>query len=360
MKRLIFLSVSFLLFASGSAFAQTVSEEAATIRNNDATVEMDLSTREQRLQVEPLDWDETRGVGLRTEAPETLSPNEISGAAGTSSGGRPNPDAEAEARTTFSEQWRGLDSNISIENLGEESRAPGVLGTADVYTQYSENGLHQRWPQRTVGKLFTNSGSCTASVVSPNNVIVTAAHCCYNRSSGSWIRGWQFAPAYSDGFAPYGMFNWTRAQIVPRWISHGDRQSDVCAIKLGNNSAGRSVTYYTGWLGRSWNHGTTQVHHSIGYPGNIGGGNRMELCVSESFNPSSGCGGSSVLNTGCSMTYGASGGPWIRGYRGGPNQVNSVVSGYDNSSCTGTFGQTYNGPRFTSSNIVYVCDRIGC
>ena len=246
--------------------------------------------------------------------------------------------------------------------LDDASNDQGTLGTKDVFSQYCENcgPLHKAWPQRTVGKLFTNSGSCTASVVSPNNVVVTAAHCCYNRSSGSWIYGWQFAPAYRDGFAPYGMFNWTRAQIVPRWISHGDRQSDVCVIKLANNSQNRPVTYYTGWLGRMWNWGTIQLHHAMGYPGNIGGGNKQELCVSESFNPSSGCGGTSVLNTGCSMTYGASGGPWIVGYRDGVNRVNSVVSGYDSSSCTGTFGQTFNGPRFTSSNIEYVCDRIGC
>ncbi|MEM8837622.1 MAG: hypothetical protein AAGE89_05980 [Pseudomonadota bacterium] len=102
-----------------------------------------------------------------------------------------------------------------------------------------------------------------------------------------------------------------------------------------------------------------QSLHALGYPGNIGGGNKMELCSAESFNPSSGCGGSSVLNMGCSMTFGSSGGPWLRSWRGG-NWVNSVVSGYDNTSCTGSFGQTFNGPRFTSDNIVKLCNAIGC
>ena len=81
--------------------------------------------------------------------------------------------------------------------------------------------------------------------------------------------------------------------------------------------------------------------------------------MSESFNPSSSCGGSSVLNTGCSMTFGASGGPWVRHYRNG-SFVNSVVSGYDSGTCTGSFGQTFNGPRFTSGNIVRLCSGIGC
>jgi hypothetical protein len=119
------------------------------------------------------------------------------------------------------------------------------------------------------------------------------------------------------------------------------------------------VTFYTGWLGRSWNYSTIQDHRALGYPGNIGGGQSLELCMSESFSPNSGWGGASVLNMGCSMTFGASGGPWIRSYRGG-NWVNSVVSGHDGDTCTGTFGESFNGPRFTSSNIVAICNAAGC
>ena len=85
----------------------------------------------------------------------------------------------------------------------------------------------------------------------------------------------------------------------------------------------------------------------------------MQLCAAESFSPSAACGGNTVLNMGCNMTGGSSGGPWVNGYRGG-NWVNSVVSGYDNASCTGTFGQTFNGPRFTSTNIVALCNAQGC
>ena len=52
-------------------------------------------------------------------------------------------------------------------------------------------------------------------------------------------------------------------------------------------------------------------------------------------------------------------GPWIRDYRSG-NHVDSVVHGYDSTTCTGTFGQTFNGARFTSSNIVTLCTAQGC
>ena len=272
----------------------------------------------------------------------------------------PVPDADNEAEKAFPEQWQGLRSKTGVETLNE-SGGPGILGTKDVFTQYCENcdAVNLRYPTKAIGKLFTNSGSCSASVISPNNVVVTAAHCCYNRSTSKWIYGWRFAPAYRDGYSPYGLFDWQRATVVGRWISAGDRKSDVCVIKLRNNNQNRPVTYYTGWLGRSWNWGTIQLMHWLGYPGNLGGGNKKQLCVSESFNPSSSCGGSSVLNAGCSMTYGASGGPAVRSYRNG-NWVNSVVSGYDSTSCTGSFGKTFNGPRFTSDNIVKICNSIGC
>jgi hypothetical protein len=68
-------------------------------------------------------------------------------------------------------------------------------------------------------------------------------------------------------------------------------------------AAGQSLVSQVGWLGRSWNWSTRQVHHAVGYPANIGGAATKELCVSESFSPSSACGGATVLNTGCSMTF---------------------------------------------------------
>ncbi|MCH8180746.1 MAG: hypothetical protein IIA02_13315 [Proteobacteria bacterium] len=227
----------------------------------------------------------------------------------------------------------------------------------DIYTQYQETGNPHA--PAAIGKLFTNGGYCSASVISGNNIIVTAAHCCWDRAKKSWIGGWSFAPGYNNGNAPYGVFKWAQARVLNSWINNGDVASDVCVISLQNDASGHGVSHYTGWLGRSWNYGSALSMHSLGYPGNIGGGNTLQLCASESFSPSAGCGGTGVLNAGCSMTYGSSGGPWIRDYRTG-NHVNSVVHGYDSASCTGTFGQTYNGARFTSSNIVALCNAQGC
>lgn len=224
-------------------------------------------------------------------------------------------------------------------------------GTPNIYTQYEEAG-NPKAPA-AIGKLFTNAGTCSASVVSGTNVIATAAHCCFNRSSNSWIGGWSFKP-HNLALT----FPWASATVLSRWISTGDRQSDLCLIKLANSPAtGQSVTYYTGWLGRVWNASSVLNLHSLGFPGNIGGGATLQLCTAESF--ASTCGEPNTLNMGCNMTYGASGGPWIWQYRRG-NYVNSVVSGWSGAACTGTFGQTYNGPRFNDTNIVPLCTAIGC
>ena len=92
-------------------------------------------------------------------------------------------------------------------------------------------------------------------MISPNNIIVTAAHCLYDTENNSWMDGWTFVPADRAGAAPYGTFPWTSARVLNNWInaSGTDRRYDIAVIALGNNSAGRPVTFYSGWLGRSWN-----------------------------------------------------------------------------------------------------------
>jgi V8-like Glu-specific endopeptidase len=209
-----------------------------------------------------------------------------------------------------------------------------------------------------IGKLFLNGGFCSASVISGKNIIVTAAHCCWDRSKNNWIGGWSFAPAYNKGNAPYGVFNWTDARVPNSWVNNGDIPSDVCVIRLQNDAAGHSVTYYTGWLGRSWNYPASEPMHSFGYPGNIGGGNNLEQCSAPSSAQPSSC-GSGVLNMSCGMTFGSSGGPWIRDLGSG-NHVDATVHGQSGQTCTGTFGQKFNGPQFSTNNIVLLCKDEGC
>jgi len=358
--------IALAVLAAGNGFAQQASTgETRTLERKSIAPEAEqrskqdankYQTRKGRLEAKPLDWSTTIGTpapsGTRP-APQSDNPN---AQGNTSKGGAPNARAKTDARRMYPGDWRRLTRAHGIlEQSALRRHVRLAAGSPDIFTQYGEYvpTVNADAPI-AVGKLFSSAGTCTASVVSPNNVIVTAAHCCWNRATNNWIGGWAFSPAYNNGNAPYGTFNWSTATVLNSWINNGDVPSDVCVIKLQNDKAGRGVTYYTGWLGRSWDWGSDQEHHMLGYPANIGSANVLEACTSESF--SAGCGGSDVLNSGCSMTFGSSGGPWIRNYRS-DNWVNSVVHG---PSCTGTFGKTFNGPRFTSGNIATLCNAAGC
>lgn len=352
--------------AQGTPNSSTTTLERKSVAEKADRDASPYKTREGRLAAKPLDWNST--IGKRTIPSETKKPPQEPAAKkpGTTKGGAPNPAARREAQKLYPEEWRRRPEPATGERTRLMDQLTGgrfirTAGSPDIFTQYQEGPPAQdvAAPQDTIGKLFLNGGFCSASVISGNNVIVTAAHCCYDRSSNNWIGGWVFTPGYNNGNAPFGNFDWATATVLTSWINNGDIPSDVCAIKLQNDSTGHGVSWYVGWLGRSWDWPSDQELHSAGYPANLGGGNVLEVCTAESFSPSSSCGGGNVLNMGCSMTFGSSGGPWIRHYRS-DDWVNGVVHGYDSQSCTGTFGQTFNGPRFTSGNIVTVCNAAGC
>jgi V8-like Glu-specific endopeptidase len=325
-----------------------------------------FKTREGRLKAKPLDWNSTIGKpsprAKASEEEEAAKKREPK----TAKGGPRNPNSKREAQKLHPEDWKAISKPAPGHTMGllrETLDGSLVLtsGSPDVFTQYCEScpSVNPDAPSAAVGRLFSNEGSCTASVISGNNVIVTAAHCCYNRASNNWIGGWSFVPAYDNGSAPFGTFDWSVATVLTSWVNNGDIPSDVCLINLQNDSAGHGVAYYTGWLGRAWDWGSDQELHALGYPGNLGNAQTLELCTAETFSPDGSCGGDGVLNMGCSMTFGSSGGPWVMSYRGG-DWVNATVHGYDGQSCTGTFGKTFNGPRFTSGNIATLCNASGC
>jgi V8-like Glu-specific endopeptidase len=356
---LAFLFVVVLTYRSTTAAGETAHSSGETaIPQSGLTVSKDASPAEQRAtlamwtreaisaaQSMPMPEAIAQPAGEEATAPET-------GRAVI--GGLPDPTSLAAAQAEFPEEWQLL-AAVTEELIHSEMLEPE--GTAGVYTSYRANyysQMHTYYPYAAVGRLtFTTpngNSSCSATVISPYNIVVTAAHCAYNTVSNQWYSNWAFSPAWRNGSSPYGVFPWTSARVLNGWINASGvvQRYDVALIKLGNNSASRPVTYYTGYLGRSWDYGYTQSLHAAGYPSNLNSGLYTYICAAETFS-----GGTDVLGMGCNMTYGSSGGPWIRvftPYAGGSvNYVNAVVSG-------GTPGtNTFYGPRFSSSNIVPLC-----
>ncbi|MGH1480158.1 MAG: trypsin-like serine peptidase [Geminicoccales bacterium] len=315
-------------------------------------------SEEKLSETEPLEWYENA-----PDSPTSLADDGNLGEPGFVAGGPPRNRDSLQAPEN---------NDVDIDN-GSQSLAPksdddfslAVRNAHDGYPvddTYYQNNL----PWRAIGKLaFTTAGgnaSCTASVISPRDVIVTAAHCCYDLAAGSFNQNFVFAPAYRRGPVGNFIFPFATARVSTGWVNTGQRQFDVCVINLRSNAAGQRVATVTGWLGRSWNF-PAEIHQFVhGYPGNLGEGEVLQTCASETFSDPS-CNGPAVVHTGCDMTFGSSGGPWIKdftpkGTSGPVNFVNSVVSGYD--ACSGTFGGVFNGARFTSQNIVPLCNAAGC
>lgn len=235
-------------------------------------------------------------------------------------------------------------------------------GTPGVYISYDVNYYSQMWktyPYKTIGKLFFQSATgtpyyCTATVISPNNIIVTAAHCVYNTDTNKWYKSWVFIPAYRYGSAPYGTFPYVSARVLTAWInapnSTAGLRYNVAVIRLGNNSEGHPVTYYTGYAGRSWNQPYNILNFNAGYPDP---GEYLSACMNESYKYST-----DVALGGCNLKYGMGGGPWFRKYApyksGACNYVNDVNAGWDFDS------PNIYGARFSNSNIVPLCTDEGC
>jgi hypothetical protein len=333
-------------------------------------------TREEILKAKPLPWaaaapagqEHLRGDGFKDEPPSTDEPPEK----GKSQA--PDPDANRNAQREFADQWQLIEEldRLAVQGLlpkeftNPTDKEEGEIdfdtdinfGTEDIYTGYSANRWSQMWqyfPWNSMGKLLIDGGGyCTAQVISPKNLIVTAAHCVYNNG---WYRGWTFVPAERYGATPYGQFRWMSAVVLPEWATTGGRRYDVALIQLANNSSGQSVTSYVGYLGWRQNYPYIRNLTSFGYASNISQ-LYTSACAAESY--SANCEGTDVLVKGCNMTYGSSGGGWIDMYKpyegGASNYVEAVVSG---PSCTGTFGNTFVGPRFSTANFGQLCAAYG-
>lgn len=345
--------------------------EVQTIVRSASDTPGDYWSAERMRDARAIFWNEDSidGSGFIESAPEALGPP------GSSASGAPrSPAAIRDAQSGDRNLGAG---GGAAESSTEDSFSATVddfgtaFGTQDVFdSDFADRAsiLQTFYPLRTIGKLFfstpTGDSYCSASVISPNNNIVTAAHCCHGGPGSGFYSNWSFAPAQRDANQPYGTFPWSSATVLNEWINSGPRRSDVCVLTMAANSLGQNLSSTVGWLGRSWNFGATQHKFAYGYPSNINSGDRKYWCAAETFGAAAGCGGDEVLNMGCEMTFGSSGGPWIRKFKllqaGAMNFVNAVVSGWDSSTCTGTFGLTFNGPRFTSNNIVPLCVAQGC
>lgn len=313
----------------------------------------------------------------RPEKPSAVEPD--TGTPESTPGGEANPDSESIHRLFYPDDWSAVPKmdggalyaeGLSLNSVATASGVP-AMGSPGVYTYYPVNEKSQLWtlyPHRWMGK-FTFStpqgnGSCTATAIS-NNHIVTAAHCVYDTWNNTWHSNKAFTPAYRNGSTPYGIFATTGCTILAAWANLSGSFSinnwsryDVAVCNAGTNSAGQTLNQAVGWAGRSWNHPYNQVHFNGGYAAldynDIWLPNPAQYllsCTAESFQQAT-----DVLGMGCQYGRGVSGGSWLKDYKA------NYPSGYVNAVNSGLYIGAPNlyGPRFSSGNIVLICNATGC
>jgi V8-like Glu-specific endopeptidase len=86
---------------------------------------------------------------------------------------------------------------------------------------------------------------CTASVVhSPNrNLVATAAHCVYGDDFSADMA---FAPGYSRGAMPYGVWVPARIDVDPRWVADRDPDFDVAFLQVRSPGTDDRIEDVTG------------------------------------------------------------------------------------------------------------------
>ncbi len=178
------------------------------------------------------------------------------------------------------------------------------------------------YPYRTVGKLFfTVPGQgdfvCSASVLRPR-VVVTAGHCVHKGSGGSagFHTNFKFVPAFRDGAAPFGTWNWTWAIVTGTWASGGGgvpNAADYAMIEMSDKNIGGvstkigSVTGYLGYQTLSLMPNHTNM---LGYPCNLDSCQKMHQVTAESARAVA----PNNVEYGSDMRGGSSGGPWVQNF----------------------------------------------
>jgi hypothetical protein len=381
MNTLVKTLFAFVLAAGIFFWPQGVSAKSSTAQGDPLTVSESVSPRQQqaaltywtreRIATAPamaMPVDRDRG-GIDAAAVE-----EVAGPEESSPPGRPVLNANLVARAAFAEDWKDVKRDFAAqEDLSSGVFTDEPAGTAGVYTYYDVNRQSVLWkihPHKWDGKFTfntpTGSSSCSATVISGNNIVL-AAHCVYDTAQNNKFYTQKvFTPAFRNGSAPYGTFTTTNCSVLTQWVNLSGNYSintwarhDVAVCSLGKNSAGQTINQAVGFAGRLWNSGNNQLVFNSGYPArnyndqilSNGPAQYLRSCTAETFLQTT-----DTLGMGCYWGRGISGGSWLVGYK------IAVASGQVNSVNSGLYvgQQNMYGPKFTSNNIVPLCTARGC
>lgn len=182
-----------------------------------------------------------------------------------------------------------------------------------------------------VGALFdyangaTTSHFCSGSVVSSDtgDIVVTAAHCVYDSSSGTYQTGIAFVPGYHDGQQPYGVWTPSKILVPQQWMDSSDPDYDVAFLVVHQPGSSQRLQDEVGADELGLNPDYASLVQVVGYPD---GTEQPITCTnySKQFSPTQ-------LEFDCAnFPDGTSGGPFLADVdpRTGLGTVAGVIGGY--------------------------------
>jgi PASTA domain len=244
--------------------------------------------------------------------------------------------------------------SISVPGSGPllES-AEAVFGPLALNQNGAWPGAYSAVPNAQIGKLFYDVQpgpgaqwrACSGTVVYSENraLVVTAGHCVYKpdpdgdriiQGNGFWYESFRFCPGYEYG-CKLGEWLYHEAFTTTSWFYGSgspatyDWSDDMAVILMKPNTPSGFIMDAVGAQGIWFNWGTGLNRHAMGYPASderwpeytYDGGDLIYCPAVDGYD------GYGRLAIACTMTGGASGGPWITqpdaNWYGYVNSVNS-------------------------------------
>lgn len=364
--------VAFTAPASGFAADTWASKE-----NTDKTSVLSYWTPERILSARPLPLSKITATAVTADtegnAVEAEANGTPAGADGAAPKGKLSPalatrlftkeDAELAAARQALEDYDAIEG----DNFGTLN---GQFSSSRVFPDSATT----TYPYLTVGKLFfTIPGEgnfiCSGSVLR-KRVILTAGHCVHsgNGQQSGFYTNFMFVPAYRNGVAPAGTWNWQYVITTTTWFSGGatfPNAADYAMIEprdIGSSIIGN----VTGFLGYQTLKLRPNHAHLLGYPANLDSGERMHQVTAQSLRAAS----PNAVEYGSDMRGGSSGGPWVQnfgvvstGQTGGSNTGSNRVIGITSYGFVSTTpliqGSSIPDSRFTSILTTVCAHRAG-
>jgi len=197
-------------------------------------------------------------------------------------------------------------------------------------------GAYNANPNLQIGRLFFDAQPgpgeewthCSATAVNSENrsLVATAGHCVFDPFTGTWYENIKFCPGYERG-CNLGVWNARQVYTTNTWFGAADWNDDMAVVLVGPNESGYLVDV-VGGQGITFNENIGLARHAFGYPVSdyrwpayrYSGEDLIYCPGTDSY-----ASGSIVIA--CTMTGGASGGPWISNFdSSGLGYVNGINS----------------------------------